>query len=218
MAPLTQKLGKDFEEYTFAEPVPDGVYVCCADWAKERDYTVIAVGRVDVTPHRLVYFMRVNRRPYPLMVGWFNAAMARYHAAAEHDGTGLGNVVNDYLDINARSFTMTGEKRARMLSEYVSAIERGDWRYPRVKTAYLAHKYARVGDLYSGAQEYHLPDEVCAMALMQHLSSRVVPPVAPIVVPRSPEPTRLQRPFTPPRRAGDVVSESERAERYTLTV
>ena len=220
--PLATKEAKDFEEYTYAEPVREGVYVATADWAKERDYTVISVGRIDVYPHELVYYLKVNRRPYPIMVGYFNAAMERYHASAEHDGTGLGNVINDYLNINARSFVMTGEKLARMLSEYVSAIEKGVWRFPKVKSAYLAHKYARVGDLYSSQKEYHLPDEVCAFALMQHMVSRTVRPANPIEVPRSDEPTKLERTFTtPPPRAGDVVSARESARErggYDLTV
>jgi hypothetical protein len=58
-----------------------------------------------------------------------------------------------------------------MLSQHVSAIERGDWRFPQICTAYLAHEYARVGDLYSTKADCHLPDEVCAFELMQQLRS-----------------------------------------------
>ncbi len=218
--PIKSKVAKDFEEYTFANYDRGGRYVATADWAKERDYTVISVGRIDRKPAELVYFMRVNRRPYPMMVGWFNKAMRRYNAAACHDGTGLGNVVNDYLDINARSFIMTGEKRAKMLSEYVSAIERGGWRFPRIKTAYLAHKYARVGDLYSAASEYHLPDEVCAFALMQHMVSRAIRPANPLVVPKTDEPSELESHFTTPRETGvvSVTSAPERTDGLSLTV
>lgn len=219
LAPLRQKQAKDYEEYTFAEPHRDGRYVAAADWAKERDYTVIAVGRVDRTPAELVYYLRVNRRPYPLMVGYFNAAMRRYHATAIHDGTGLGNVVNDYLDINARSFIMTGERKAKMLSEFVSATERGRWRYPKIKTAYLAHKYCRVGDLYSTAGDYHLPDEVCAFGLLEHLRSRAPVPANPLVVPRTEDPSELESHFVPPKRDGEVtVWPTETDETYLLTV
>jgi len=212
--PLHQKTGKDYEEYTFADPVRDGVYVCCADWGKEQDYTVVGVGRIDVHPHQLVYYLRVNRRPYPQMVGWFNDAIDRYHASAQHDATGLGNVVHDLADVRSRKFLMTGEKRSGMLSEYVSAVENDQWRFPKIRSAYIEHKYARVGDLYSTAQAYHLPDSVCAFGLMQHMAKRVVPSAAPLLVPRNDEPTLLQAQFLPDdRREGDVrvVSEAPRS-------
>lgn len=197
--PIKTKESKDFEEYTFAEPVKHGTYIATADWGKERDYTVIGVWRLDEAPRRLVYYMRVNRRPYPQMVGWFNDAIRRYHvpdSGAWHDGTGLGNVVNDYLDHRARAFVMTGEKRDILLSKWVSAVEGDKWRIPRIKSMYIEHKYARVGDLYSrAASQYHLPDSVCMAALAEHAAARIAPVVSPIVVARSDEPTAFQRNF-----------------------
>ena len=129
--PIFEKTGKDYEEFKFEEYRKDGDYVAAADWGKEQDYTVISVWRADRNPYRLVYYLRVNRRPYPQMIGWFNKAIQEYSASAIHDGTGLGNVVNDYVDVRARSFLMTGEKRDAMLSEYVNAVEKGMVSAPR---------------------------------------------------------------------------------------
>jgi len=204
-APLKKKESRDFEEYTFEEPERDGTYVAGADWGKEKDYTVIAVGRVDVRPHRLAYYLRVNRRPYPQMVGWFNKAVNRYSASAAHDATGLGNVINDMVDRRVRKFLMTGEKRSAMLSEYVSAIENDRWVFPKLKSAYIEHKYAQVGDLYSHNQMYHLPDTVCAFGLMEHMAKRVVPASAPLVIPRNNQPMPIEAMFAnTPQRAGEV--------------
>jgi hypothetical protein len=213
-APIRKAEAKDFEEYTFADPLKGATYVAGADWAKEKDYTVIAVGRVDVFPHELVYYMKVNRRPYPAMVGYFNKAINRYGAKAQHDGTGLGNVVNDYVDLRADAFLMTGEKRDAMLSEYVNAVEKGRWRFPKIKSAYIAHKYAQVGDLYSRSQIFHLPDEVCAFGLMEHCASMSPDLAAPVSVGASGQLTQAQRMFQPPadRREGDVtVSRGEQS-------
>jgi hypothetical protein len=163
--PIKEKVQKDFEEYTFELPDRHGTYVAAADWGKEKDYTVISVMRADVQPARLVYWMRVNRRPYPQMIGWFNDAIKTYSAYAIHDGTGLGNVVNDYVDLRAQSFIMSGQSRDNMLSEYVSAVENNRVAYPKFKTNYIAHKYTRVGDLYGRGKDFHLPDEVCSLAL-----------------------------------------------------
>lgn len=194
---------KDYELYTFAKPTRDGVYIVSADWAKEQDYTVIAVTRVDRDPIELVHWVRVNRRPYPFMIGLFNKAIETYNpAAAIHDGTGVGNAVNDYLDIRARGFLMTGAQRANMLTEYVNAVERGRFLFPKIPSAYIAHKYAQVGDLYQTGQQYHLPDEVCALALSWRSAQRLRGHIDldRTLVPRTEEPTADELLFANPRR------------------
>jgi hypothetical protein len=228
--PITQKVQKDFEEYVFEQPQNDkhATYVIGADWAKEQDYTVIAVLRTDEPgPLRLVYYVRVNRRPYPVMVGMFNEAMNAYQAQGEYDRTGLGNVITDYIDTRAHGFYMVGEKRASMLSEYVNAVEKpGTIAIPKIPTAYLAHKYAQVGDLYSSAMAFHLPDEVCAIALAYYRYRRQAPPANPLVISKSGEPNRYEKHFEhpnkpndSPRRAGDVTTvESETTSGFSLLV
>lgn len=220
---IKEKQSKDFEEFTFEEPQRHGEYVAGADWGREKDYTVIAVGRVDVQPFRLVYYMRVNRRPYPQMIGWFNAAISKYRASASHDATGLGNVIEDYTDIRARAFTMTGEKRDAMLSEFVSDLENGLWRFPKIPSAYIAHLYAQVGDFYSRREIYHLPDECCAFGLMNHQARIRIPLAAPSVVTKTEgAQTGLERQLDRPseeRRVGDVsLSPDYTPAEFNLTV
>jgi hypothetical protein len=209
MEPLREKVAKDFEEYTFKEPERDGFYVASADWGKEQDYTVISVWRGDRDPLELVYYMKVNRRPYPQMIGWFNDAIQRYGADAIHDGTGLGNVVSDYVDVRARGFTMTGEKRAALLTEYVNAVEKGRLVAPRIKSAYLAHKYAQVGDLYSNSQAFHLPDDVSSFSLGFRLMARGGKPSGPITVMRDNEPSALDKVFSPQAQVEVYIKDEE---------
>jgi len=197
---ITEEHKQDYEKYVFEKPVNDGQYIVAADWAKEQDYTVISVIRVDRQPHQLVWYMRVNRRPYPMMINWFNEVIEQYNAEAIHDATGLGNVVNDYIDFRARKFIMTGEKRSNMLTEYVGAVERGYFKLPRVQTLYTAHKYCRTGDLYSNTKDYHLPDEVCSMALAWHAGKQYSGYGEAITVPRSNAPGRYEKNFTMPNK------------------
>jgi hypothetical protein len=218
MEPLTEKIQKDFEEYTFKEYERDGYYVASADWGKEQDYTVITVWRSDRDPFELVYYMRVNRRPYPQMIGWFNDAIKRYSADAIHDGTGLGNVVNDYVDIRARGFTMTGEKRAAMLTEYVNAVEKGRLKAPRIKTMYLEHKYAQVGDLYSNSQAFHLPDTVSSSSLAFRIMGRGGAPGGPVTVLRDNEPSEIEKMFSPTAQEYVVTRVSEEPNGFSLLV
>lgn len=216
-APLEEETGKDYERYRFAAYERDGQYVAAADWGKEQDYTVISVWRVDRTPVELAYYLRVNRRPYPQMIGWFNELIEEYRADPIHDRTGLGNVVADYVDVRSYGFMMTGEKRAAMLTEYVNAVEKGALVAPRVRTAYLAHKYCQVGDLYKTGQEYHLPDEVCSFALAWKLAGKSTGAVGPVSVPRDNAPTKLEQVFEP-HRVVEVVRISEEPGALSLLV
>lgn len=204
--PLERKESKDFEEFTFAHYTPQASYIAGADWAKEQDFTVITVIRVDKHPYEMVYWLRLKRRPYPIMIGMFNDAIAKYNARAIHDSTGLGNVVSDYLDTRAQGFTMTGEKRSKMLSEYVSGVERGDFKLPKIPTNYLAHKYARYGDLYENNKDYHLPDEVCAMALANHHARKNGFAAPPGLVPKDGSPNKFEKVFEAHKHEDTVYS------------
>jgi hypothetical protein len=190
---IKQKVSKDFEQYEFEEYHIDREYVIAADWAKAQDYTVISVMDVTYLPIRTVYWIKMRRRPYPVMIKAFNDLMKKYHAEAIHDATGLGGVVSDYLDIRARGFLMTGEKRDNMLSEYINAVENDKVRAPRIDSFYKAHLYCSVEDIYSRGKEFHLPDEVCSMALAWNLVSRRVTPSLPIMMPNSGDPNWMDQ-------------------------
>jgi len=170
------------EQYEFEPPEPKtGEYITGADWAKEKDWTVIATFRVDVKPWRLVAFSRTRRKPYPYMVKLFNKRMKRYPGHGIHDATGLGNVVNDYLDDRVTPFIMSGRQRDDMLSEWVSAVESGKAIAPKIESAYTEHKYCSLEDLYGRGKDVHLPDTVCAMALAWHKRNRRTRQVRPIL-------------------------------------
>ena len=141
---------------------------------------------------KLVWYYRARRRPYPVMIKEFNDQMQRYYARGIHDATGVGNAINDLLDSRATKFVMVGRERDDLLSEYVAAVERDLVRCPRIPSAYSAHKYCTVEDLYMHREYYssHLPDEVCSMALAWHLAKRGVL-IGPDVVPRSEEPSDI---------------------------
>jgi hypothetical protein len=172
------------EQHTFEQPTRLGEYVTGADWAKEQDYTVISTWRTDCTPWRLVKYTRLNRRPWPVMVGIYNDQFNEYGGKAVHDGTGVGNVVNDYIDSRSVPFIMSGRQREEMLTEYIAAVERGDLIAPRIESAYTAHKYASVEDVYGGGKDAHLPDEMCSFALAWTRAKRRRRPVTPIGIGR----------------------------------
>jgi hypothetical protein len=150
------------EEYIFEQPLRTAEYVTGADWAKDRDYTIIVTLRVDCTPARVVAYSRDGRKPWPQMVERFNQRVEMYPGKAAHDATGLGDVVDDLLTVDAEGLQLRGRVRSDMLSEYVKAIESHDIRSPRIEFMYAEHKYATLNDLYGTG---HLPDNLCAGAM-----------------------------------------------------
>ena len=190
---IRQKVGKDYEEYCFEVPRMDAEYVIGADWAQSQDFTVITVADVTRLPVRVVYWLRMRRHPYPVMIGHFNRLMQSYNASGIHDATGLGAVVADYVDRRARGFLMVGAARDNMLSEYVSAIENHKWKAPRIKTFHLSHLYASVEMLYARGKEFHLPDEICSMALVWREVSKRAIATAPITIMGNDGPTWMEK-------------------------
>lgn len=181
----------DHDVYIWEDPVTGGAYSMGADWAKEQDKTVIAVIRTDLTPRRLVKLTRINRRPWPYMIDLFNKDMHHYQANAFHDGTGLGNVVNDYLDHSdtCRKFVMVGRPRTELLLDYITDFEHGGYRLPTipaneehqgvpVNPLYRAHRSVTVADVYApGRWDSHLPDDFAAMALAHRAAEKLPQPV-----------------------------------------
>jgi len=152
-------------EYIQIEPAdPDGSYVTGADWAKELHHTVIGTFRLDVEPIKLVAFQREGRKPWPDMVADFERQVRIFNSVATHDGTGLGDVIDDYLQVDADAVVMVGRLRQELFSDWIQAIEHGEIIMPVIETLRTEHKYVRSVDL----QSKHPPDGLVMCALAYH--------------------------------------------------
>lgn len=164
-------------------PNPEDSYMTGADWAKTNDWTIIVTfrqkrpmydtdgkpvlndkGEQVYSPARLVAFERLGREPYPAMIARFEFQVKRYSAAATHDGTGLGSVVEDLVTVGAESFKMIGQQRADLLSNYIGAIEKGEIEAPLIRYMESEHRLASRQDVFMSG-EGHLPDTISAAAL-----------------------------------------------------
>ena len=185
--PILERHSGGFDEWTWEKPESTATYAAGADWAKMKDWTVITVARIDVHPRQLVYMLRIQRRPWPEMIGLFNDAVNRYHALSAHDATGLGNVVHDLIDERTLKVELIGTKRTKLLSEYIADFEHGAYRLPvQVASLLNAHRGTRVDEVWGLAKwDSHLPDEVASMALLHRAAERGAPPAGPIWVKRS---------------------------------
>ena len=185
------------DEWVFEEPQATGWYAIGADWAKEKDKTVIVVARVDEKPWRIVYLRAVNRKPYPEMAAMFNDALMKYQAVAAHDGTGIGNVINDYIDERAHKVLMVGRGRTELLVDYINAVEKGVYRLPANTPAFDAHKGTTVDEVYApGKWNSHLSNYVAAFSIMHNAATKQAPAAAGEGVPRSAYVSRSHRDLT----------------------
>ncbi len=166
------------------EPIAPNAYAHGADWARKRDWTVVDSIRYDVSPARRVAWQRVQRRPWPEMVAALDERLERFGGTAAHDATGLGDVVDGYLEhAAAEGVIFTGRARAALLSAYIAAIEAGKLVSPRIEWAYLSHRQASVDDVYGAG---HLPDDIAAGSLAwSRVAAGGLTSASQIAVPRS---------------------------------
>lgn len=223
--------GDSFRSWTWEKPEPTGTYRIGADWAKEVDWTVISVIRADRKPYRLVKLIRVQKMPYPVMIGMYNREIQAYHAYGEHDRTGLGNVVDDYVAYPDQSngFVMNGRPRTELLLEYITAVEQGDYELPTNEVEgeltedgkpvtlegldrfKRAHRGTTVADVYApGKWDSHLPDDVSSMALEHRALVRSPSPISEEAgVERSDDVRKVDKPFHEKPYAEGFVTKTE---------
>lgn len=169
-------------EYIEAEPPVEGAtYAHGADWAKAQDFTEIVTLRTDTRPMRLVAYERLQRLPWPVMVARLDARRRRYGGESLHDKTGLGDVVDGYLEEAADGFLLVGKARSDLFSEWVNAIENGQVVSPYIESLEAQYRYCRVEDLYGSG---HPPDGFVAGALAYRKALSAPPLVGPISLTR----------------------------------
>ena len=172
---LGEYVGENGEYLELEPPIEGATYAHGADWAKSQDWTIVCTIRTDVLPMRVVAFERMGRLAWPYMVGRYNARILRYgrtQSRSAHDATGLGAVVDGYLEVEAEGVILVGRARTDLLSNYINAVEKGVLESPYIAWMAQEHQYASVNDLYGSG---HLPDTICSMALAYKASGFTLP-------------------------------------------
>lgn len=156
----------------------DAVHVTGVDWAKEKDLTVALSFDARHLPWECVGSYAVNKLPWPVMIGKVSRQWERFPGTFAHDATGIGNVVSDFIDPDLirknrgrfHDYVMGGGRaRQDLFSEYISAIENRDIRFPRIERIYKEHLYCSMDDLFGKG---HPPDSVVAGAIAWQARAR----------------------------------------------
>jgi hypothetical protein len=159
---LGEYAGEMGREIIIEEPVEGGTYATGADWAKKKDHTVIDTLRTDVRPLRRVAWARYQRMSWPMMIAKFDQRVAKYPGGACHDATGLGDVVNDYQEADARGVILTGQRRADVFTKYIAAMEDRAIVSAAIRYCEGEHRYCTNEDLTGSG---HPPDSFVAGAM-----------------------------------------------------
>ena len=147
--------------YTFEEFDPDGLYATGCDWGKDRDWTEIITLRYDCEPMRVVCYERVQHESYKLMAKRFENRVRRFFGQSAHDATGVGNAVNDFLNIPGLLDYKTRSK-ADLFMGLVVAIQEHEIVSPNIPLFKAALETLRNKDIFGSG---HAPDGVVALAL-----------------------------------------------------
>lgn len=155
-------------EVRIVEPVHLRDFYHGTDWARDRDWTIIhsMERRRAGLPDRLAAWARHGRKPWPIMIGAHNKRVEEYGGASAHDVTGIGGVIEDFLEVDSFGFDFSNRRhRTDLLWNYIAAIEQGDqMEYPFIEWAYEEHLFCTNEDLYKPGSG-HLPDTLAAGAL-----------------------------------------------------
>lgn len=164
--------GAASRQVVIEEPIDGATYVTGIDWAKESDWTIMWTWRTDVRPWKAVAFYRVGRMPWPYIINQANLRMQKYGGLLAHDGTGIGTVIDDYLEYDRRyveDVTLMGRTRETVINDYIAGIENRELESPHIRYAYGEHKYVTLEDLFGKG---HMPDTFSAGSLAWYVRNK----------------------------------------------
>jgi hypothetical protein len=105
------------------------------------------------------------------MVGRFDELLRRYPGQGASDATGIGDVVQGYIqrpDV-VEGVKLVGQTRADVLTEHIRATQAGEWVSPAIESLVQDHEVT-AGDLFGGG---HPPDGFVAAALATRAAARL---------------------------------------------
>jgi hypothetical protein len=158
--------GDNGEYIEIEEPKTGYEYTHGADWGRRTDWCIVWTFRLGIGPARLVAFERRGRTNWPDLTALLDERQRRYGGYARHDGTGLGDVIDHFLQVPAEGVWLAGKTRQELFSGYVLGVEADQFEAPMIDWAYKEHKNCTYADLYGNG---HPPDTVVAGALASPL-------------------------------------------------
>lgn len=159
-------------EYRFIQPAYGGDFVTGADWGRTH-YTCIHTFREsDSGPDQLAAWNYLRLGDWPAKINLYNERMRDYGGKGKHDQTGIGDVIQGFIDpgVNSVGFFFNNvTERAEIFNLYVMAGMDGDYTLPMIPRLFKVMSRLTNDHVYYGK---HPPDEFVAGALAFSLTKK----------------------------------------------
>lgn len=107
-------------------------YITGWDLARKKDYTVGVTLDITDTPARLVAFERFRNKPWPLVAEIIEAKSKAFPGRVVIDSTGIGDPVEQFLNVPVEGFIFTARSKLNILQTLVLNMERGQIQFPNI--------------------------------------------------------------------------------------
>lgn len=140
------------------------------DWGNRKDFTVVqTMQHRPLGPDIMAAWGKWHKSTYHRMADRANSRIRRYGGTCYIDGTGLGVVMEELMDVPYEAHEFSNGKATReMYNNWVKGCQQGEVVFPYIKSVRRRFKYLTTDMLY---YDKHTPDEVVAAAL-QYAASR----------------------------------------------
>jgi hypothetical protein len=126
-----------YEAADWALPLPPDAkrrFVAGWDLAKAEDWSVCCVLDATERPHKLAYFERFQRLPWPAVAARIREVHQRYGCHQTLiDATGVGAAVLDEVRDVAQGYVFTGRSKVDLLTNLQVALEKRELCFPFVR-------------------------------------------------------------------------------------
>lgn len=115
--------------------VENRTFIMGLDLARQVDFTVALV--LDASTGELVYYRRVNKRPYLEILPELADVCRRFNAMLVYDGTGVGLGLSELIDrlgLSSRAVTFTNTSKQALVNKLAVTIEEGRLQLPNIST------------------------------------------------------------------------------------
>lgn len=133
------------------------------DWGSRQDKTVVHSMKSESGRDVMAAWGSWRRQAYWKMADHANERVKRFGGPVVIDGTGLGTVMEELMDVPYETHEFSGQKATReMYNNFISAVQRGEKLYAYIESLRDTFRYLTAEHVY---YDKHTPDEFVAAAL-----------------------------------------------------
>lgn len=149
----------------FGKPNGGGEYLKLWDLARKRDWVVNFVLDISEMPAKIVHMQRFQKEAWPKVVEKIEATHHEYPGVTRIDSTGIGDVVEGFLNIDVEGFIFTPKSKNNILLALQGAIEHELIKWPTTKNEPEIAQLIRELRTYRWADKGLVKDCVMSLAM-----------------------------------------------------